>query len=114
MRFASFSRMLAALTIFTVTLSCRGFAKELIVIESENLKCNDSVLVFTPRAENGLEIEPVANLFLFHGWGGCYSNWSDKYDLQQISDRLNFPNASFFGKYFKRYMGIKPLDYRHA
>lgn len=90
MRFASFSRMLAALTIFTVTLSCRGFAKELIVIESENLKCNDSVLVFTPRAENGLEIEPVANLFLFHGWGGCYSNWSDKYDLQQISDRTGF------------------------
>ena len=90
MRFASFSRMLAALTIFTVTLSCRGFAKELIVIESENLKCNDSVLVFTPRAENGLEIEPVANLFLLHGWGGCYSNWSDKHDLQQISDRTGF------------------------
>lgn len=90
MRHASFGRLLAVLTISTVLFSYEGHARELIVIESENLKCNDSVLVFTPRAENGLEIEPVANLFLFHGWGGCYSNWSDKYDLQQISDRTGF------------------------
>lgn len=90
MRHASFGRLLAVLTISTVLFSYEGHARELIVIESENLKCNDSVLVFTPRAENGLEIEPVANLFLLHGWGGCYSNWSDKHDLQQISDRTGF------------------------
>lgn len=34
--------------------------------------------------------------------------------VQEIAYSLNFPCASFFGKYFKRYMGIKPLDYRHA
>lgn len=30
----------------------------------------------------------------------------------QISDELNFPSQSFFGKYFKRRTGISPLEYR--
>jgi AraC-type DNA-binding domain-containing proteins len=33
--------------------------------------------------------------------------------IQQISDELNFPNQSFFGKSFKRVVGISPKDYRH-
>ncbi|MFT4204740.1 MAG: helix-turn-helix domain-containing protein [Chitinophagaceae bacterium] len=32
--------------------------------------------------------------------------------VQQISDRLNFPSQSFFGKYFKRMEGISPSDYK--
>ena len=32
--------------------------------------------------------------------------------IQQIAYSLNFPNASFFGKYFKRYVGMTPLDFR--
>lgn len=32
--------------------------------------------------------------------------------VQQISDRLNFPSQSFFGKYFKRLEGISPSAYR--
>ena len=32
--------------------------------------------------------------------------------IQQISDSLNFPNASFFAKFFKREMGLSPTDYR--
>jgi AraC-like DNA-binding protein len=32
--------------------------------------------------------------------------------VQQISDELNFPNQSFFGKYFKRLTGMSPKDYR--
>lgn len=34
--------------------------------------------------------------------------------IQQIAYSLNFPNASFFGKYFKRHMGISPLQYRNS
>ena len=34
--------------------------------------------------------------------------------VQEIAYSLNFPSASFFGKYFKRYMGVKPLEYRHG
>ena len=32
--------------------------------------------------------------------------------IQQISDELNFPSQSFFGKYFKRQVGVSPKEYR--
>jgi len=32
--------------------------------------------------------------------------------IQQISDELNFPSQSFFGKYFKRLAGVSPKEYR--
>jgi AraC-like DNA-binding protein len=32
--------------------------------------------------------------------------------VQQISDELNFPSQSFFGKYFKRLEGVSPKEYR--
>lgn len=33
--------------------------------------------------------------------------------IQDIADSLNFANMSFFGKYFKRYVGMSPLEYRN-
>lgn len=33
--------------------------------------------------------------------------------IQQISSSLNFPNQSFFGKYFKRITGVSPKQYRN-
>jgi AraC-like DNA-binding protein len=32
--------------------------------------------------------------------------------MQEIANDLNFPNASFFGKYFKEHAGMTPLDFR--
>jgi len=32
--------------------------------------------------------------------------------IQEISDRLNFPSQSFFGKYFKRTVGMSPREYK--
>ena len=32
--------------------------------------------------------------------------------IQQISDELNFPSQSFFGKYFKRVTGMSPSKYK--
>lgn len=37
---------------------------------------------------------------------------SNNLSIQQISDLLNFPNQSFFGKFFKRHAGISPKEYR--
>ncbi|MEG2573405.1 MAG: helix-turn-helix domain-containing protein, partial [Bacteroides sp.] len=34
--------------------------------------------------------------------------------VNQISDSLNFANVSFFGKYFKRYVGLSPQKYRDS
>lgn len=36
---------------------------------------------------------------------------SHTYSVQQVSDLLNFPNASFFGVYFKRAVGCSPKTY---
>lgn len=36
---------------------------------------------------------------------------SRQYTAQQVSDLLNFPNASFFGKYFKVATGYSPRQY---
>ncbi len=32
--------------------------------------------------------------------------------IQQIADQLNFPNPSFFGRYFKQHTGMTPCQYR--
>lgn len=32
--------------------------------------------------------------------------------VQQIAWNLNFPSQSFFGRYFKRIIGMSPSDYR--
>ena len=34
--------------------------------------------------------------------------------IQQISDNLNFPTQSFFGKYFKKNVGVSPKFYRNS
>ena len=39
--------------------------------------------------------------------------YSDK-SIQEIADCLNFSNASFFGKYFKRHTGMTPGEYKAA
>lgn len=36
---------------------------------------------------------------------------SGNYTVQQVSQMLNFPNASFFGKYFKSGVGCSPGEY---
>ena len=33
--------------------------------------------------------------------------------VEQISDELNFPSQSFFGKYFKRVTGMSPSEYKN-
>ncbi len=32
--------------------------------------------------------------------------------IKEIADQLNFPTQSFFGKYFKQYVGVSPKEYR--
>ncbi len=38
---------------------------------------------------------------------------SRKYTVQQIADKLNFANQSFFGKYFKDKVGCSPSEYQN-
>ncbi|MCK9625953.1 MAG: esterase family protein [Bacteroidales bacterium] len=81
-------------------------AQDLIVIKSANLKCNDSILVFTPV--NDSIYHP--NLFLLHGWSGNYKNWSEKYDLQEISNRSGFRIICPDGFYNSWYVNSSDKD----
>lgn len=38
---------------------------------------------------------------------------SSELSIKEIAVRLNFPNQSFFGKYFKQYVGMSPKDFRN-
>jgi AraC family transcriptional activator of pobA len=38
---------------------------------------------------------------------------STELTIQEIAYSLNFPDISFFGKYFKRYTGMSPKQYRN-
>mgnify|MGYP000756930191 CR=1 FL=1 len=39
---------------------------------------------------------------------------STNLNIQQISDELNFPSQSFFGKYFKKKVGMSPKEFRNT
>lgn len=39
---------------------------------------------------------------------------SSNLNIQQISDELNFPSQSFFGKYFKKCTGMSPKEFRNT
>lgn len=43
----------------------------------------------------------------------CVLLKSSNLHVQQIADELNFTSQSFFGKYFKKHMGISPREYRN-
>ncbi|MBD5280683.1 MAG: AraC family transcriptional regulator [Bacteroides sp.] len=39
---------------------------------------------------------------------------STNMNIQQIADELNFPSQSFFGKYFKKIVGLSPKEFRNS
>lgn len=95
---------------FTLSIS----AQELIVIEStKNLKCNDSIWVFSPLKNHSAQSIPT--LFLLHGYAGDYSNWGTKYDLQEISDRTGFriicPDG-FYASWYLNDVDPSKMQYR--
>ena len=78
--------IISTILVFSCTATTNKQEAELFVINSTHLACDDSILVFTPS-----NITPQSpTLFLLHGWSGCYTDWSKKYDLQEISNRSGF------------------------
>lgn len=37
-----------------------------------------------------------------------------KMDIKEITHELNFANQSFFGKFFKKHVGMSPSEYRNS
>jgi AraC-like DNA-binding protein len=43
----------------------------------------------------------------------CYALLkSTDLSIKEISNRLGFPNSSFFGQYFREQAGMTPMEYR--
>lgn len=71
-------------------LCCRPSANapQLAVISSARIHGDDSVLVFSPKGKERLRELPT--LFLLHGFGGGFRDWSQNTDLQALSDNYGF------------------------
>ena len=89
----------------TMLLGCLSASatRTLHVVESPNLHCNDTIVVYCPdmpqpRCENtncpmAAECSTrrgLPTLFLLHGWGGKWSSWEENTDLQALCNRFNF------------------------
>lgn len=60
-----------------------------IIIESDYLKCYDTVLIYLPKSYSKNSGKKTLALYLLHGWSGNYSNWSNKADLLEMADKYN-------------------------
>ena len=112
-------KMACALLLAVLALGAR--AQELVVIHSTHLHADDSVLVFIPEkyqsnyaAEYCVECcgtpEAIPALFLLHGWSGCYRDWSNHFDIQQVADQTGFLIICPDGFYDSWYVNAKDPD----
>ena len=85
------NRSIQTIATIIILLTCRlSDAQEKIIFESKHLKCNDTVLVFTPSGSNRANLSRYPALFLLHGWSGNYKDWSTKTKIQEVSDKWGF------------------------
>ncbi len=68
-----------------------------------------STTVKTVTGKNVLDI--IAYVVIMDAKGKLKST---NMTIQEVAYSLNFPSASFFGKYFRRYVGLTPLEYRKS
>lgn len=89
----------------------------------ENYKRQHSIKFYSDK----MNLSPkYLSLMIKKVSGKLATEWIDEYvileaknlikyssmNIQEISYALNFPNQSFFGKYFKRHTGLSPKAYR--
>jgi len=97
--------------------------KEFLVLAKDNFKKERQLQFYADR----LFITPrYLSRVVKECSGSSAAEWIERYvilearallkstnmTIQQISDELNFPSQTFFGKYFKRRVGMSPKEYR--
>ena len=70
-------------------LSITAYAdRRMHIIDSPNLHCADTLVVYSPQAA---ELQRgIPTLFLLHGWSGDWKDWESHTDLQALCDRFGF------------------------
>lgn len=99
--------------------------KELVRIIVENYKSERNISFYaekmhlspqhlstTIKKTTGKTLTDIISSFVIHDAQAKLR--STELTIQEIAYSLNFPDISFFGKYFKRYTGMSPKQYRNA
>lgn len=100
-----------------------GYFKEFMIILSQNFKKERSVGFYAEQ----MHLSPkYFTTLIKRASGQTAAEWINHYvileaknllkystmNVQEIAYSLNFPNQSFFGKYFKHHTGMTPSEYK--
>lgn len=102
-----------------------GYFKEFLILLGENYKTERSVGFYAER----MHLSPkYFTTLIKRASGSTVAQWINHYvileaknllkystmNVQEIAYTLNFPNQSFFGKYFKHHTGMTPSEYKKS
>lgn len=109
----------------TVMTGQQEICEKFISLVAENFKCHRNIGFYADRLcvtkkylsallkqETGLTALEWIEKYVVLYAKGCLSSTS--MTVQEISDELDFPSQSVFGKYFKRVEGMSPKAYRRS
>lgn len=96
-----------------ITLAQQNFRKERFLdFYAQKLEITPKHLSRTVKKQTGFTaVEWIERLVILEAKAMLKSS---NLNIQQIADELNFPSQSFFGKYFKKHVGISPKDFRNS
>lgn len=78
---------------------------------AEKMHLSPQHLSTTIKKTTGKTLTDIISNFVINDAQGKLK--STELTIQEIAYSLNFPDISFFGKYFKRYTGMSPKQYRN-
>ena len=79
---------------------------------AEKMHLSPQHLSTTIKKTTGKTLTDIISSFVIHDAQAKLR--STELTIQEIAYSLNFPDISFFGKYFKRYTGMSPKQYRNS
>lgn len=79
---------------------------------AEKMHLSPQHLSTTIKKITGKTLTDIISSFIIHDAQAKLR--STEMTIQEIAYSLNFPDISFFGKYFKRYTGMSPKQYRNT
>lgn len=95
-------KLFLVISVLLFTLSGLKAAPGLEIISSENLHCDDTVAVYSPKGQKALKNLPT--LLLLHGYSGSWRDWGKHTDLQALCDRTGWriicPDGFYSSWYF--------------
>lgn len=79
---------------------------------AEKMHLSPQHLSTTIKKTTGKTLTDIISSFVIHDAQAKLR--ATELTIQEIAYSLNFPDISFFGKYFKRYTGMSPKQYRNS